>query len=150
MKTISKIIIGIFIFLVLFTIIIKYPFEEQSNFKLDDNVLVFYSQGLGIAGRSDIEILNNGSIVRVKTYINKPWEFEQIDKLNSEELNRLKIAIDNNQFTISKISLLDKWIRENRSDFVWDGDNSIEIWINKNGQVIKIQLNGVIWDIIKK
>jgi len=145
MKTISKIIIGVGIALVLFIIAINIPFEEKSGIKLDSDVLVFYVKSIG-QGVISIEILNNGSVGRVKTYINRPWEFEEIDKLNPEELNQLKNAINNNQFTLSKTNLLDRWRINNPGCF--DCDFSTNILINKNGETIKIGKSETIWNIV--
>lgn len=147
MRTISKIILILGIALVLFLVIINIPFTEKSEIMLEDNVLVFYSQGLGIAGKTTIEILNNGAIGKVKTYINRSWEFEEFDKLTSEELNQLKGTINNNQFTISKTSLLEKYRRNNPSCF--DCDISTELIINKNGETIIIEESEEIYAIIE-
>ncbi len=148
MKTASKIITGIVIALILFIIVINIPFEEKPNKekvnnKLNENILVIYSKGLGIGGIVTIAVLNNGNIVNYDVYLNKT-----IDQLTSEELNQLKNAIDINQFTISKISTLDKWRRNNPGCF--DCDMSISILINKNGQAIKIEPNGFIWEIVSE
>lgn len=146
MRISSKITLIIGIVLVLFLIIVNIQFKEKINLKLEENVLVYYSQGLGIAGRANIEILNDGSIGKVKTYVNKPWKFEEFDRLSSEELNQLKNAINNNQFTLSKTSLFEMWRINNPGCF--DCDMSAWLYINKNSETIKVGRSKIIWDIV--
>ena len=144
----KKIILTLLITLILIVIAINIPFTEKPSITLEDNVLLFYSKGLGIAGGVDIQILNNGSVGRVKTYINKPWEFKEIGKLNQDELNELKTAINNNGFTIRKTSLLERY--RIRNPFCFDCDMSTGLLINKNGEVINVAKSDVIWGIISK
>jgi ribosomal protein S13 len=143
MKTAPKIITGIGIALILFTIVINIQFTEKINNKLDDRILVAYSKGLGIGGIVSIAILDNGTIVNYDVHLDK-----KINQIDSDELTQIKNAINNNQFKISKISLLDKWRRNNPGCF--DCDMSTSILINKNGETITIEPNGIIWNIISK
>ncbi len=141
MKTILKIIIGIGIALILFTIVINIPFTEKINNRLDNNILVAYSKGIGIGGVVSAIFLNNGTIKISHNDL-------ETKSLSSEELNQIKNAINNNQFTISKISILDKWKRKYPGCI--DCYTGIGILVNKNGETIKIEPNGVIWNIISK
>ncbi len=138
----KKLLISLGLILIVFIIIINIPFEEKVNNNLEKrDILVAYSQGLGIGGIASVSIYENGTIEYFSNKIGTK-------QLNPEELNKLKNAINNNQFSVSKISTWTKW----RSKFPDCADcyTGIEIIINKNGQAIKIKLDGVIWDIISR
>ena len=140
MKTLSKIMVGIGIALILFIIVINIPFTEKINNNFEKReILVVFSKGLGIGGLISGRIYENGTI----DYFSEKIETK---RLFDEELNKIKDAIDNNQFTISKTTLYNKW-RSKYPDCA-DCYTGIIIWINKNGESIKIEPNGVIWDII--
>ncbi|MEK6936929.1 MAG: hypothetical protein AABW58_02560 [Nanoarchaeota archaeon] len=143
MKNLIQIAISIAILLISFLIIINIPFEEKVSTKLNDNILLIYSKGIGIGGIVSLAMLNNGVIVNYDVHLNKT-----INQLSSEELNQLRSAINNNQFEVSKISLLNKW--KGRLPGCFDCDMSVHIYINKNGETIKVGKSDIIWNIVSK